>query len=206
MSSPSTPLTIGAIVLSVVALVLSVYALVRKTPTPPAGSSRATGPTTSTAASAAALTALQNDVDALKNRTGVMFAASGAPATDVRSVANQPLSLRNVLFNVGNAYDPATVTFTAPQDGVYYFWLNMFINPVGTAGNGRVYLTINGNEVGEPVLLATRVDFTGNTEYGALTITLKKGDKVSHKVPGRVDFQQFNYYGSHTTWGGHLLY
>jgi len=191
-------LSIVALVFSVVAVSLTVYSLYRKPV--PLGTTR---PGSSSASSIATqLSSLQNDVESLKNRTGVMFAANASPNGNLLTVPDQKLLLKNVLFNVGNAYNPDSGTFTAPQAGIYYFWLNLFQNSNAGTWQGRVYLTKNDVPWGEPVLVAGDTNLESTTRYGALTIQLKKDDRISLVAKYGV----FKYFGFHTTWGGHLLY
>lgn len=177
------------------------------------------------------LSALLADVDTLKNRTDVIFAAeSYGPFPTIQTENVEKIKMRWENFNVGNAYNHDTSTFTAPRDGIYFFYVNVFIDnrreitTVIRSYEFSINLIKNDdskyNDATDLLYVVTNEsspDF--DLRYGSRTMNLKQGDRIY--LRGRLmkimtwDPTSSSWIVSEgpnpriqrvsITWGGHLL-
>uniref|UniRef100_A0A3B3WUJ1 C1q domain-containing protein n=1 Tax=Poecilia mexicana TaxID=48701 RepID=A0A3B3WUJ1_9TELE len=110
------------------------------------------------------------------------------------------LIFRNVVSNIGNAYNPNTGFFTAPVRGVYHFNYHIYGHGHSSYGSGAVLV-----KNGEYIFMA----FEHQTIHGAnsantVTMLLELGDVVYllQRVNTRIYDDQLHY----TTFSGLLLF
>jgi hypothetical protein len=83
-------------------------------------------------------------------------------ASDVYYGVNATLSYPFTLYNIGNAYNTSTSTFTAPVAGRYLFSANANgSRDTGVGGVPRAYWRVNGSNIGNAIHLRGS-DATGN--------------------------------------------
>uniref|UniRef100_A0A3B1J3Y6 C1q domain-containing protein n=1 Tax=Astyanax mexicanus TaxID=7994 RepID=A0A3B1J3Y6_ASTMX len=114
--------------------------------------------------------------------TKVAFSAAlGLPA-GLRGPINKETTLiyKNVMTNVGNAYNPATGIFTAPVRGVYYirFTGSVYDNNSRNMGvnlykNGRHLMHLGENSI----------DGIAKHASSGVTMDLRPGDQVYTRLP-----------------------
>uniref|UniRef100_A0A8B9K756 C1q domain-containing protein n=1 Tax=Astyanax mexicanus TaxID=7994 RepID=A0A8B9K756_ASTMX len=135
--------------------------------------------------------------------TKVAFSAAlGLPA-GLRGPINKETTLiyKNVMTNVGNAYNPATGVFTAPVRGVYY------IRFTGSEhGNTSNNIGVNLDKNGQNLLHLGENGSDGLAKHisSGVTLELEAGDVVYTRLPanyvlwGGSDFR--------TTFSGFLIF
>ena len=119
-----------------------------------------------------------------------------------------PYQFDHVIFNDGDAYNPALGVFTAPYDGVYVFATQLFTQAEERAMNDIV---VNGNSASRMALDAASQGSSSSAEREQSVVTtvnvkLVQGDTVwvqngyGHPVP-------LGIYGKyHSLFTGALLY
>ncbi|KAI4871916.1 hypothetical protein NFI96_032278, partial [Prochilodus magdalenae] len=134
---------------------------------------------------AGVLSAMNTNMDRLMNQTGgskkVAFSAAVGPPAGLRGPSAETILIyRNVLTNIGNAYDPDTGIFTAPLRGVYYirFTASEYDNNSNNIGlnlykNGRFLLHLGENSI----------DGVAKHLMSGVTLELAAGDEVYIRLP-----------------------
>ncbi|XP_034532741.1 complement C1q-like protein 4 [Notolabrus celidotus] len=147
----------------------------------------------------------ENQIVELKNRetTKVIFSAAvGGEGGQSRTVGpfntNTILTYEKVFTNIGNAYNAATGTFTAPVAGVYYF--TMFFH-AGGSHEAQLYLYKNSDLV---IVTHDHRSDTDTADNGgnAVFLQLQQGDQVYVML-----LEKCHVWGSdfHTTFSGFLV-
>ena len=88
------------------------------------------------------------------------------------SGSKEVLKFRDVVANVGRAYNKTDGTFTCPQDGFYQFNYGFLSNH---AAGIQVYLQVDGSIV---VRAFTPKDSIYNSAHASIIVPLKKGQKA----------------------------
>ncbi|XP_076450401.1 uncharacterized protein LOC143286648 [Babylonia areolata] len=90
---------------------------------------------------------------------------------------NQVIILRDVLVNIGHAYDTSTGNFTAPVTGTYYF--SAMAAPYGNSKSANVNLRSDSAEMGDFVFNSYAFA-ESHTQTGSLqgVVRLQKGERV----------------------------
>ncbi|XP_048011278.1 uncharacterized protein LOC125244924 [Megalobrama amblycephala] len=109
------------------------------------------------------------------------------------------ITYRNVLTNIGNAYNPATGIFTAPLKGAYMFRVSVF-------GYGGTSATVSIYKNGEQVVVAHDVQAQDrvNASNGVVLI-LKVGDVVYVRLWSKTRIYDISYENL-STFSGFLLF
>uniref|UniRef100_A0A3Q2DW43 C1q domain-containing protein n=1 Tax=Cyprinodon variegatus TaxID=28743 RepID=A0A3Q2DW43_CYPVA len=111
-----------------------------------------------------------------------------------------PLVFRNVVVNIGNAYNPNTGFFIAPVRGAYHFEFYLHCH-----GHATYYTAAVLVKNGTPVFSAWehQPSYSVNPSNGA-TLLLEIGDVVLlHLIENSRIYDNQNH---HTTFSGHLLF
>lgn len=103
------------------------------------------------------------------------------------------LKFDDVLLNKGNAYDPTTGVFTAPEDGVYSFeWTFLSIQ------KSSVYLEIVVDGVRKAITCINQQGSLHISSSGHLLYELKEGNKVwirtSHVTAGYLHGNKYTFF------------
>ncbi|XP_028451155.1 GTPase IMAP family member 6 [Perca flavescens] len=134
----------------------------------------------------------------------VAFSASlmtgGGDSTTGTFSMDTPLIFKNVITNIGKAYNPTTGLFTAPVGGAYHFeWT------VAAYGDGRHASAAVLYKNSERVFIAFEYQANGFlSSSNAVTLQLEVGEIVSVRV--RANSRAFDNEFNHTTFSGHLLF
>ncbi|XP_067248908.1 complement C1q-like protein 4 isoform X2 [Chanodichthys erythropterus] len=108
------------------------------------------------------------------------------------------LTYKKVITNIGNAYNPITGIFTAPQKGAYMFRVSAFGNG-GTAAT--VFIVKNGQQM---VIVHVNQPQYDLSSSNGVALILEVGDVVYVRlVAGRRLFDNEN---NHNTFSGYLLF
>ncbi|XP_035846741.1 complement C1q-like protein 2 isoform X4 [Sander lucioperca] len=152
-------------------------------------------------------TQLKTEVDKLKQQQlvrQVAFSASLLAGGQVAYVgpfsAHTTLIFKNVVTNIGNAYNPTTGVFTAPVRGAYHFEWTVSTPADNSHASGAVLVKNSEN-----VFLAYEDQATGSmTSSKAVALFLDVGDVVFVRVWANT--RAYDDPGHHTTFSGHLLF
>ena len=112
---------------------------------------------------------------------------------------------KNTEYNIGSAFDETTGKFTAPHDGIYFFYATSPLDQYVTGlFSNKIYIYVNGSSKVYHHLRtnsAGQYEFTHNSPSAALK--LSKGDIVHIRMNG------YFYYAStqcdRTYFQGHLV-
>ena len=105
----------------------------------------------------------------------------------------------NIEYNIGNAFDKSTGTFTCPQDGIYSFYAT---SPIWGQTYGRIYIYVNGSEkVHHYLCNHGEYEFKHTSPNGVFK--LRKGDTVHIDMLGT--FHYASSQCSRTYFQGHLI-
>lgn len=108
--------------------------------------------------------------DKIQQPNIISFHAYGNAVGNQSIASGAVVPFQNTRYNVGNAYNPSTYTFTAPVSGMYLFWFEAFNNSGATF---RVALKVNGSgRLGQGQAAA------GNNYNQARSVKLVAGDYV----------------------------
>ncbi|XP_036435945.1 complement C1q-like protein 2 isoform X1 [Colossoma macropomum] len=136
------------------------------------------------AAQASAVSAMKTDLLTLKTKSAgkVAFSAAlGLPA-GLRGPINAETTLvyKNVLTNIGNAYNPSTGIFTAPFRGVYYIRFT-----AGVYDNNKKNIGLNLYKNGQHLLHLGENSIDGIAKHvsSGVTLVLAAGDRVYTRLP-----------------------
>ncbi|XP_037830848.1 sialoadhesin [Kryptolebias marmoratus] len=107
---------------------------------------------------------------------------------------------KNVLTNVGNAYNGETGFFTAPVKGAYHFEVHI-LSPVGSGYTAGAALMKNGQRT-----FTAYESQTSNYQSSSngVILVLEVGDRVS--VSATPNSKIFDNQNNHSTFSGHLLF
>ncbi|XP_077432998.1 complement C1q tumor necrosis factor-related protein 4-like [Vanacampus margaritifer] len=143
----------------------------------------------------------ETELREMRNVPKVAFAASlGGNGLQKTTSGMQKLLFKDVLTNIGEAYNPDTGDFTAPVRGVYYIRFtanaptNFPMSAVLYKNNGRVQLIAHEQPSGEG----------SDTASNGATLLLEKGDKLSLNLWHNT--QVWDNSNHHTTFSGFLLF
>jgi len=149
------------------------------------------------------LATVTTELGALKRDVGpkVAFSTSMAETSvvTVSSSVSQTLVFKNVFFNNGNAYNPATGYFTAPQKGAYLFTYTTY--------EGSGYYT-GGQLMKNGVIQVSTERTKGQSDNTSQTVilSLNAGDKVNVVTWGGTHRRVYDDKNHHTTFNGFLLF
>ncbi|XP_023205392.1 complement C1q-like protein 4 [Xiphophorus maculatus] len=148
----------------------------------------------------------ENQVEALK-REGeakqLAFSASLlASGQEYTGPFNTDITLifRNVVTNIGNAYNPNTGLFIAPVRGVYHFDFHIYGGGSTTNPTSAV-LVKNGEQI---CVSWTRQPAGGQKASNGVSLLLEIGDVVFLRM--RANSRIYDNTDHHTTFSGHLLF
>ncbi|KAL6463089.1 hypothetical protein MHYP_G00274800 [Metynnis hypsauchen] len=157
------------------------------------------------AAQAITLSAMKIDVKTLKNESAekVAFSAAlGLPA-GLRGPfsAETTLVYKNVLTNIGNAYNSSTGIFTAPFRGVYYIRFTASVYD-----NNSYNLGLNLYKNGDHLLHLGENSIDGIAKHvsSGVTMELVAGDQVYTKLP--VNYVVWDDSFFRTSFSGFLIF
>tara|TARA_Y100000766_G_scaffold227187_1_gene200259 strand:- start:980 stop:2977 length:1998 start_codon:yes stop_codon:yes gene_type:complete len=129
------------------------------------------------------------------------FMAMCSGSTTVTSGGNSyDLPASNEIFDTMGNYNTSNYRFTAPTDGKYFFWYNLFV--YGTqSGENRWNFKKNGSDYHS---LQSVMNFNNyNPWNGSIVMDLSKNDYVTCG-----QWQSYNglsFYQGHTGWGGYMV-
>ncbi|KAL6463088.1 hypothetical protein MHYP_G00274790 [Metynnis hypsauchen] len=136
------------------------------------------------AAQAKTLSAMKIDVKALKNESAekVAFSAALGLPVGLRGPKNAETTLvyKNVLTNIGNAYNSSTGIFTAPFRGVYYIRFTASVYK-----NNSYNLGLNLYKNGDHLMHLDENGSDGLAKHvsSGVALELMAGDQVYTKLP-----------------------
>ncbi|KAG9282200.1 complement C1q-like protein 4 [Astyanax mexicanus] len=161
-----------------------------------------------TKAQAQQLSTLRSELEKVKKscssgREKVAFSAAlGLPAGLRGPVGSETtIVYKNVLTNVGNAYNPATGIFTAPFKGVYYirFTGSVYDNKSSNMG-------VNLYKNGHHLMHLGENGFDGVAKHASsgVTMELVRGDQVYTRLPANYVLWDDSYF--RTSFSGFFLF
>ncbi|XP_036435943.1 complement C1q-like protein 2 isoform X1 [Colossoma macropomum] len=157
------------------------------------------------AAQASAVSAMKTDLHTLKTKSAgkVAFSAAlGLPA-GLRGPIDAETSLvyKNVLTNIGNAYNPSTGIFTAPFRGVYYIRFT-----AGVYDNNKKNIGLNLYKNGQHLLHLGENSIDGYAKHvsSGVTLVLAAEDQVYTRLPANYVVWDDSYF--RTSFSGFLLF
>uniref|UniRef100_A0A3B5R8P7 C1q domain-containing protein n=1 Tax=Xiphophorus maculatus TaxID=8083 RepID=A0A3B5R8P7_XIPMA len=109
------------------------------------------------------------------------------------------LIFRNVVTNIGNAYNPNTGLFTAPVRGVYHF--DFHIHGHGSTNPTSAVLVKNGEQI---FTSWTHQPAGAQKASNGVSLLLEIGDVVFLRM--RANSRIYDNTDNHTTFSGHLLF
>ncbi|XP_023205405.1 complement C1q tumor necrosis factor-related protein 3-like isoform X2 [Xiphophorus maculatus] len=147
----------------------------------------------------------ENQVEALKiqgEAKQLAFSASLlASGSGYTGPFNTDITLifRNVVTNIGNAYNPNTGLFTAPVRGVYHF--DFHIHGHGSTNPTSAVLVKNGEQI---FTSWTHQPAGAQKASNGVSLLLEIGDVVFLRM--RANSRIYDNTDNHTTFSGHLLF
>ncbi|KAL6463091.1 hypothetical protein MHYP_G00274820 [Metynnis hypsauchen] len=159
------------------------------------------------AAQASELSALKKEVEILRSesagRPKVAFTAGLGPPAGQRGPFNIDYTLiyKNVLTNIGNAYNPSTGIFTAPVRGVYYL---RFTAGVYDNNSYNIGLNLYKNDQHLMHLGENSSDGSAKHVSSGVTLELAAGDVVYTQLP--VNYVVWDDSGLRTSFSGFLIF
>ncbi|XP_036435946.1 complement C1q-like protein 2 isoform X2 [Colossoma macropomum] len=152
-----------------------------------------------------ALSAMKRELEQLKKasaRKVAFSAALGLPA-GLRGPINAETTLvyKNVLTNIGNAYNPSTGIFTAPFRGVYYIRFT-----AGVYDNNSYNIGLNLYKNGQHLLHLGENSIDGIAKHvsSGVTLVLAAEDQVYTRLPANYVVWDDSYF--RTSFSGFLLF
>jgi len=144
---------------------------------------------------------MQSDIAIIKNRQKPVIAFRATCAkhfSDGRGYNHEyPVIWKNTEYNIGNAFNPSTGTFTCPNDGIYSFYAT---SPVEQY-SGRISMYINGSEEVRHYLQNNADEYKHTSPHAVFK--LKRGDTVQISMTGH--FTNPNTWCWRTYIQGHLI-
>uniref|UniRef100_A0A3B5RBD0 Cerebellin 10 n=1 Tax=Xiphophorus maculatus TaxID=8083 RepID=A0A3B5RBD0_XIPMA len=142
---------------------------------------------------------LQKDNEAKQLAFSASLLASGQEYTGPFNT-DITLIFRNVVTNIGNAYNPNTGLFIAPVRGVYHFDFHIYGGGSTTNPTSAV-LVKNGEQI---CVSWTRQPAGGQKASNGVSLLLEIGDVVFLRM--RANSRIYDNTDHHTTFSGHLLF
>uniref|UniRef100_A0A3B5QIE4 Cerebellin 10 n=1 Tax=Xiphophorus maculatus TaxID=8083 RepID=A0A3B5QIE4_XIPMA len=142
---------------------------------------------------------LQKDNEAKQLAFSASLLASGQEYTGPFNT-HITLIFRNVVTNIGNAYNPNTGLFIAPVRGVYHFDFHIYGGGSTTNPTSAV-LVKNGEQI---CVSWTRQPAGGQKASNGVSLLLEIGDVVFLRM--RANSRIYDNTDHHTTFSGHLLF
>uniref|UniRef100_A0A3B5Q3W7 C1q domain-containing protein n=1 Tax=Xiphophorus maculatus TaxID=8083 RepID=A0A3B5Q3W7_XIPMA len=141
---------------------------------------------------------LQKDNEAKQLAFSASLLASGSGYTGPFNT-DITLIFRNVVTNIGNAYNPNTGLFTAPVRGVYHF--DFHIHGHGSTNPTSAVLVKNGEQI---FTSWTHQPAGAQKASNGVSLLLEIGDVVFLRM--RANSRIYDNTDNHTTFSGHLLF